>query len=114
MIKQILSFSFIFFYTISFAQTSKPILQKPPITPDVFGKFASVNGINISNDGNYVIYTIVDPFAGTTITNIKALHSNWEYSIGAYGGQFTDDSKYVIYKNKNDSLCLFSLEKKTY
>lgn len=112
MIKQFLSIGFVFSSALSFAQTSIKTLEKPAITPAVFGTFSSLSGISISSDGAYVSYGIYDPKTQANNVFIKHLNSGWQLALGAATCSFSNDGKYTLIKKPGDTLQLLQLSNK--
>jgi len=84
--------------------------QKSVIDTSVYGKWASVGGIQFSNNGQYLSYEINgQPLKGST-TVVKATTGNWEKEFtNVHHGSFSEDSRQFIYKTGKDSLCLLTL-----
>lgn len=86
--------------------------QKPPLDTSVFRKWASVGEESISKDGNYVIYHIYNQTAGSQRLVIQSTTNEWKREFaGAFEARFTNDSRLIILKSTNDSLCLLTLGK---
>ncbi|PSL48359.1 dipeptidyl aminopeptidase/acylaminoacyl peptidase [Chitinophaga niastensis] len=88
-----------------------PNIDKPPLNFNVNDKWPSVEGTaSISNDGNYVAYTIENqPVGGHTLV-LQATKGRWEIEI--QGGRdviFTEDSHLAILSNSTDSVCIIAL-----
>ena len=92
-----------------FAQ-KKAIAQKPVIDTSVLGKWPSVGGAAISNDGKYVCYTINNQPVGSHTLVVQSTEGDWKREfVNASGAVFTDDSRKVVFSMTGDSLCLLSL-----
>ncbi len=98
------------FHAYGFCQKQKMTFKKPSIDLSVLGKFSLATGVTISGDGNYVVYTIYDRAMATNDCYVNSLKFNWTLNIGSVPGEFSSDSKYLFYKNENDSLALMQLE----
>ena len=104
-------FSFMFVSLISV------LGQKPIIDSSVFGKWPSLAGKNISNNGNYVLYALRNVPVKCWTLVIQSTSGKWEKEIpGIAEGVFSGDSRQAIFKRGEDSLCLLTLgtEKMTY
>jgi dienelactone hydrolase len=86
------------------------IAQKPSIDTSVFNKWPSVGNPTISDDGNYVLYTINNqPVGGHTMV-IQATKHDWEVEVpGVTHAIFTRDNRRAVYIQPNDSLCICTL-----
>lgn len=96
----------------TFSQSQKHIGSKPPVDLSVLGKFPAISGATLSNDGNYVIYSVNNPATFTNTSYLQSLQSDWNIKLGAVACQFTADNKYVIYQEGKDSLALLLLANK--
>jgi len=95
-----------------FAQDLSRKSEKPPIDTSVFKKWAGLGSEAISNDGNYVSYTIYNQPPGSHRLVIQSTNGNWkkEFPV-ASTTNFTNDSRLVIFKIGTDSLCILTLGK---
>lgn len=87
--------------------------QKLPIDSSVFEKWPSVGNPQISNDGNYVLYTINNLPENSSSLVIKATNNSWEKEItssASYNAKITEDSRLAIFVKSIDSLGLITLE----
>jgi len=81
--------------------------QKPSIDSSAIRTWPHLSRPLISNDGNYVLYSIENQPAGTNTLVVKSTANNWEKEIiGAYGFLFTSDSKHIILKTSDSLLFL--------
>src|SRR5260221_3965046 len=98
----------LFIFFPAFAQ-----LSKPAIDTSVFERWPYVDGNGrMSSDGGFVLYYICnEPVGGTTLI-VQSLKDSWSLRVPmAQFGEFTKDSRYIIFRQA-DSLCLFSLKSK--
>lgn len=78
----------------SFAQTKKPL------THDVYDQWKSINERMISNDGNFIVYT-VNPQEGDGELIIQNPATRYKKSVPrGYNASISEDSRYVIFKIK--------------
>lgn len=82
--------------------------QKPAIDSNAFYKWPGVSGSQISNNGSYALYTI-ENLSPDWISDKKRLivlstKNNWKFEVPESYGQFTSDSRYVIFRKGKDSL----------
>ncbi len=88
--------------------------QKPPIDTSVYGKWPSVGGEIISNDGNYSAYAVTDPVFRQSVWRVRSLNNSYEKTITnkeiPFVEQlvFTPDSHLAVFKNA-DRLCILKL-----
>lgn len=74
--------------------------SKKPLTHAVYDGWKSVGERQISNDGNYILYTIT-PQEGDNEMLIRNIKTGYKRSIPrAYAGIITEDNKYAIAKIK--------------
>jgi len=88
--------------------------QKPVIDTNSFDACKNENKPDISHDGKYV--SIFHKGAkGTQSLIIQSTKEQWrkEFSVSA-NGDFSDDSKFIIFKKNNDTLCVLRLGADTY
>lgn len=78
--------------------------QKPPIDSNAFNKWTAVRGSQISNNGLYALYSIEDLSPGSRDLVVLGTKNNWKLKIPNSYGQFTSNSKYVIFRKGRDSL----------
>lgn len=95
----------------SFAQSYISRKSKPLVTPNIFGKWPSIESPAVCNDGKYVKYYISNyPLGGSTLV-VMASDCTWrkEISVEDQGSLFTADSRKLIFKNDRDSLGIIKL-----
>jgi hypothetical protein len=86
--------------------------QKPFIDSSVFRNWPSVIGAAISDDGNFVLYTINNQPAGSSTLIVQATNNHWKIAIPNVEPQtarFTNSSKQVIFPKQKDSLGIITL-----
>lgn len=102
----------IIFYAVAFL-SSAAYAQKPLIDSNAYKKWVSLGwGTIISNDGNYVLYTVVNKPVGKSTLVIKGLNNGWRREIQTPNGSFsrlTADSKRAVVPLANDSLAIILL-----
>jgi dipeptidyl aminopeptidase/acylaminoacyl peptidase len=85
------------------------VAQKPMINTSVFGKWPSVVGAKISNDGRFFLYSIRNQPVNSSTLIVQSLQSNWKINLTSLSDAFFSlDSKTLIYQSK-DTLCLLQL-----
>lgn len=83
--------------------------QKPPINYSTSDNWPEVNARLISNDGNFVCYTMGTPKSGSDLI-IQSTKSAWKKVIRYVGSpMFTEDSRFFLYRTSGDSLGLVRL-----
>jgi dipeptidyl aminopeptidase/acylaminoacyl peptidase len=93
------------FYSLSKAKSSKP-----PLDSSAYRKWAWVSNAKISNNGNYVFYTINNKPIGSKTTVLQATTDEWKLELpGIENVSFTDESKQAVFIKPGDSLCLQDL-----
>jgi len=107
----------LFLFTLLVLYSICSIAQKPVLDTSVFGKWPTVMPPAISNNGNYVIYTIRTQTKGTGTLVIQATHTDWKMEIPGVSPfskkMITDDNQKVIFLKKRDSLGVVDLEHRT-
>jgi dienelactone hydrolase len=90
-----------------FSQSVKPILDTT-----ILGKWPHIDFTQISNDGNFFIYSIKNPVEHNRRLILKAIKYNWEKSFvensSVFGGFFSANNKEYVFIKK-DSLCFIRL-----
>jgi dienelactone hydrolase len=100
---------FILILLICYNTFAQKAHYKPPIDTSVFGKWPSIiSPPSISNNGKYAMYYIDTPEKGEKKMILISTNARWKYEISGVDGQFTNDSRKVIYI-KEDSLCILTL-----
>ncbi len=95
MIKTLLSWLLLFFYFAVTAQIKKPL------THAVYDNWKSVGERAISNNGRYVVYTVV-PQEGDGLLIINDIENGKKREIErGYAPQISQDSRYVFFKIKS-------------
>src|SRR5687767_3335040 len=75
-----------------------------------FGQWSFVDNPIISNDGNYAVYTIYNLPLGLNTLVIQDTRNNWRLDIlNGKNVIISDDSRYIVFMNSNDSLGIISL-----
>jgi len=83
--------------------------QKRPIDTSVLDKWPYVINPDISNDGNYASYRIVNQPVGSHTLVIQGTNSSWEKQfIGVSSGFFSGDNKKNIFQ-RGDTICFLQL-----
>lgn len=106
-IHTLLALSFLFF-------SSPALSQKHPLNADDISNWETINDGKISNNGDFALYTINNrPINNATLV-IKKLtqNSKWEkvfIGTASDNAEFNKSSQYVIFKNKSDTLFIYSL-----
>ncbi|WEK38257.1 MAG: prolyl oligopeptidase family serine peptidase [Candidatus Pseudobacter hemicellulosilyticus] len=96
----------------SFSQF-KSEANKPNLTIDNCKNWkVAVNG-KVSNDGNYILYSIInDPGPGMVRNFVKSTKKEWEKEIfNAIKIDFSDDGKQLIWKTSRDSIIIWRIDK---
>ncbi|MFN8252023.1 MAG: prolyl oligopeptidase family serine peptidase [Ferruginibacter sp.] len=92
--KRLLFFTWLFAVATTFAQTKKPIDHS------VYDGWKSLGERMISNDGNYIVYT-VNPQEGDGELVIQNPSTQYKKVIArGYGAVITEDSRYLVFKIK--------------
>lgn len=80
--------------------TSIAIAQKKPLDHSVYDSWQSIGEKLISNDGNWVVYTI-NPQEGNNTLVIQSVNTGYQKKIArGYQAKITADSRYLIAKIK--------------
>lgn len=87
----------------SFAQTLKQSLSKPPIDSTAIKKWVHLgSNLEISNDGRYCMYNILNQPMGKQTLVVQSLANNWKKEIPFVDkGFFSQDSKQFVFKRKD-------------
>src|ERR1700722_8220645 len=86
-----------------------PTDSKPPIDTNAISEWCSVRGGGISDNGNYILYTIVNEPIGSNTLVVKSTRTMWEIRIvNGTNAAFLNNDHEVIY-NRGDSICLLEL-----
>ncbi len=105
--------NFVFILT-SFFTTHIFAIQKPCIDSTTYDKWPSLKSPMISNNGNYVSYSISKYPEDSSIVVVQAVHNNkWKTQfLQATSPHFTRDSRLFIcgIGQAHDSLCLLDLD----
>jgi dienelactone hydrolase len=109
--KKLVTVLFVYLGVSSFAQKSIGKLQKPIIDTSVFNKWPRLGwNSSISNDGNYVMYSIENIPEGCRTLFIQSSDNKWNEEIPFVDrGVITPNSKKFLYKTVGDSLCIGTL-----
>ncbi|HEX9512830.1 MAG TPA: prolyl oligopeptidase family serine peptidase [Puia sp.] len=86
--------------------------QKPPIDSAVYDKWPSVEGADISNDGNYVLYIIENQPVGSRTLVIQATNADWKIEIPgttSYSADYSQDNRRAVFTKREDSLGIVTL-----
>ncbi len=87
------------------------LAQKKPLDFAAFESWQTVSGEQISDDGNYVLYTVNTGTTGVSL-EVKATTGAWHKQIkNARHPRMTEDSRYVIFELPGDSLGIQELGK---
>lgn len=83
--------------------------QKLVIDSTTYNRWPSLNGANISNDGNYLYFLSHDPIANIDTLCIRSTDLVWKMDFpGASSPQITQDSRRILFR-RNDSIFVVSL-----
>src|SRR5258706_13995495 len=89
-------------FTLSLsAQDSSQRFSKPPLDSSTFRKWPSVADPEISNDGNYILYTINNESPASSTLVIESTNNTWKKEIPglqSYSAIITEDNRLVIFK----------------
>lgn len=92
------------------AQNLQGTRVKPKLDTSVFNRWAQVDNPAISNNGEYVLYTIREHYSLPATLVIQQVKGGWKKEIsGAESGIFSDDSKNVICQKAKDTLLIIKL-----
>src|ERR1700761_7998034 len=83
--------------------------QKPALDSSTFGKWPSLDNIQITDDGNYSLYTVTDRFRHIHTLTIRSNGGAWartDTSTDFISPSFTADSRMAIFGNGHDSLII--------
>ena len=70
--------------------------QKKPLTHDVYDSWKAIGGINLSNDGKWLLY-VVSPQEGDNVVHVKSTDGTKSYTFDrGTNVRITDDSKFVL------------------
>src|SRR5687767_1481985 len=79
------------------AQSPAPATGKRPLTYDVVDYWKTIGGTRISDDGNWLAYSVSSQAEDGELT-VRNLRTNQEFKHArGTGAQFTSDSKFVIF-----------------
>jgi dipeptidyl aminopeptidase/acylaminoacyl peptidase len=86
--------------------------QKRPLDHSSVANWPLIVSSRISNDGQYVAFKMKSEKAGASLT-VQDKAAKWKKEIADVGNdyQFTEDSKWLIYRLPNDSIGLLKLGK---
>src|SRR5450631_2434380 len=88
--------------------TSSAFSQKPIIDFSAYHKFSEIADNDLSNNGNFAVYSIFLESINKTI--IRSTHGEQKIEIlGNTFGKFTQDSRSYIFLNRDDSLGILTL-----
>lgn len=90
------------FFCANLAAQNQPAGQagKKPLTHDVYDGWKSIAERMISNDGQFIVYT-VNPQEGDGELVIQNVHTRYKKTIErGYNAVITEDSRYVVFKIK--------------
>jgi dipeptidyl aminopeptidase/acylaminoacyl peptidase len=86
------------------------IAQKPAIDSTTFGKWPSIENVQISNDGKYDCYTVSDKIRNVSILYIVSNKDLTSLQIENVSSPvFTEDSHLVLFMKGKDTLGVFSV-----
>jgi len=87
-------------------------IQKPIIDRVAYNSWAAVGGVQISNDGKFVIFTINnEPLNGKTIV-LKSTDGKWERKyLGGSGGSFSPNSQIAVLDKHGGGIVVFLKDK---
>src|SRR5580692_8414310 len=83
--------------------------QKPPITNSTFETWPEIKYPKISDNGDYVLYTIASSKSDTVVLQ-STIGSNVYKFVNARDGEFACRSRYVVFINAHDSLVIVNLK----
>lgn len=102
----VLSLLFFFSCTITFG-------QKPLITLDTYKTWTGAYRGDISDNGRYAIYTIVnEPLGSGTLVITETSGKELFRKIGGQDAKFTANSEYLVAQLPGDSILLYNLKSK--
>src|SRR5258708_12451702 len=87
--------------------------QKPPIDSAVYDKWPSVEGADISNDGNYVLYIIENQPVGSRTLVIQATNADWKIEIPgttSYSPDYSQNNHRAFFPNRKNILAIITLD----
>jgi dienelactone hydrolase len=90
--------------------TNPVLAQKPSIDSTVYGRWPSLRGNGLTDNGKFAFYVVLNmPIGGQTLV-ILSTESNWRVEI-AGGDQcaFTPDSRKALFSKSGDSLGILTL-----
>jgi len=78
--------------------------QKPAVDSSVFGKWPTIEGTQLSNDGKYAVYWIINRPQGSHTTVIQSVSDKWKMELpDIYDATITQDSRRLIFSNRADT-----------
>lgn len=99
------SIAMILCFTFNFS-----IAQKPPIDTAAIRAWSRATSGAISADGQFVSYTEGWINASRTVLHVLAVSGIWTREVyGAWGGVFTSDSRYFVFRKGPDSIGILNL-----
>src|ERR1700722_3709234 len=88
--------------------------QKPQIDSSVFGKWTEINNAQITPNGRYTVYTVLDKIENRVVLHIVSNDDSFRIQIvDASSPHFTGDSRLVLFLKGKDSLGMFGLNNRT-
>ncbi|THU34739.1 S9 family peptidase [Niastella caeni] len=108
-----LTFTFLLFILNIFCQNYKQVVSKPPLDISAIKKWPKLESPAISNNGKYILYSIINQPVGKRTLVIQAVNNIWKREIvNATPILFTQNSQKLIFKS-NDTLYILKLETNT-
>ena len=87
--------------------------QKPVIDSVAYKNWATVGGVQISNDGKFVIYTIDNEPTGSKTTVLKSTDGKWEKKYTGTGfSDFSGNGKTAVFDKAGGGLYMVKLKDK--
>src|SRR5687767_8267246 len=95
-----------FFTSILLVYTINCAAQKAVIDADAIKKWASINEAKIASNGAYALYTVHNQPIGKSSLIVVGINDNWKLEVPGVKrySSFSSNSKFVFFKNNNDSL----------
>lgn len=85
--------------------------QKKNIDTSVLNRWPYIYTASLSNNGAYALYAVQNvPYNQNTLTVVSTKGNLKVKFVGIKAQEFTEDSKKVVFLNRNDSLCIYNLE----
>jgi hypothetical protein len=108
-----LFFCFLINY-ITAASQNKGLVErhkKSPIDTSTFDQWSYLSNPAISNDGNYLLYTINNKPKDDKTLVVRSINGDWQMEYPGVQGSafFTSDNKHLIFKRRRDTMSILSL-----